>query len=179
MLRKSQVFLFFPRIILFFFSNFVNFPHFCFFLFSNVSLCSLHILSSLWFFMIISSPSPFIYSTLPTPLFSCSQKHVLRSLQKQQLSWRLWSQSGSRAAWWTKSPPASCSLRGQAWPQPSYICVTADWSLLSSMKTIRTGHLLYQTIFWLSLNPLFIKENKTRVLMSIDEDNKHEPQRKP
>lgn len=119
----------------------------------------------------------FPFSFLPTPLFSCSQKRVLRSSQKQQLSWRLRSQSGSRAAWWTKSPTASCSLRGQAWHQPSYTCLTAGWSLLSSMKTIRTGHLLYQTIFWLLLNPLFIKENKTTVLMSIDEDNKHEPQR--
>lgn len=124
-----------------------------------------------------SSLFPFIYFILPIPLFSCSYKHILRSLQKQELSWRLWSHSGSSAAWWTKSPKTSCSFRGQAWHQPSYIWLTSDLNLLSSVKTTRTGDLLYQTIFWLSLNPLFIKENKTKVLMSTDEDNKDEPQR--
>ena len=120
-----------------------------------------------------SSPPPFIYFTLPTPLFSCLYKDIWGSLQKQPLSWRLQSQS----AWLTKSPKTSCNFRGRAWHQPSYIWLTSDLNSLSSVKTTRTRDLLYQTIFWLSLNRLFIKENKTKVLMSIDEDNKDEPQR--
>lgn len=74
------------------------------------------------------------------------------------------------------NPKTSCNFRGRAWHQPSYIWLTSDLNLLSSMKR-RTGDLLYQTIFSLSLNSLFIKENKTKVLMSTDEDNKDEPQR--
>lgn len=66
-------------------------------------------------------------------------------------------------------------LRGQAWHQPSCIWLSSDLNLLSNVETTGTWDLLYQ-IVWLSLNLLFIKANKREVLMSIDEDNKDEPQ---
>lgn len=71
--------------------------------------------------------------------------------------------------------PEHLAARGQAWHQPSCIWLSSALNLLSNVETTGTRDLLYQ-IFWLSLNLLFIKENKIQVLMSIDEDNKDEPQ---
>lgn len=156
--------------------NFLIFSHFfCnFSLIFNVTLYGLHILSSLWFFTIISSILPFLLlftSLFQFPLFPCSYNHVLRSLQKQQLSCSSWSQ----CCLMDKESQNILQLRGQAWHQPSCIWLSSDLNLLSNVETTGTWDLLYQ-IFWLLLNLLFIKENKIEVLMSIDENNKDEPQ---
>lgn len=75
------------------------------------------------------------------------------------------------------SPQMPYNFRGQVWCQPGYIWLASDVNLLTRVKTTRKEDLLYQAIIWLLLNPLFIKENKTEVLMYKDEDNKDEPQR--
>lgn len=117
-----------------------------------------------------SSLSPFAYFTSPVPIFPCSYEHILKSLQKQQLSCGSWSQ----CCLMDKEFQDILQLGGQAWHQPSCIWLSSDLNLLSNVETTGTQDLLYQ-IFWLSLN-LFIKESKIEVLMSIDEGNKDEPQ---
>lgn len=118
-----------------------------------------------------SSLSPIVYFTSPFPLFPCSYKHILKSLQKQKLSCGSWSQ----CCLMDKEFQNILQLGGQAWHQPSCIWLSSDLNLLSNVETTGTQDLLYQ-ILWLLLILLFIKENKIEVLMSIDEDNKAERQ---
>lgn len=168
MLKKTQVCLYF----LFSSFNFLIFPQFCcnFSLIFDTTLYSLHIVSPLWFCTIISSIlSPFVHFILLFTLFPLfiHTKILTKAAAFLQLMEPVLPDG--------QGVPEHLAARGQAWHQPSCIWLSSDLNLLSNVETTGTQDLLYQ-IFWLSLNLLFIKENKIQVLMSIDEDNKDEPQ---
>lgn len=86
--------------------NYLYFAYFCYFFFlflSTIVLCRFHIFELfvvLYDHLFQTSLSLFIYYTLPIMLLSCSYKHtlnsykrILRSLKKQQFSWRRLRQS--------------------------------------------------------------------------------------